>query len=325
MFGYGLRTAVAHWKAMRQFVALPRSFRTLVFYSEGPGDWPHLGPVIERLLHDHDAHVTYLTSGSDDPGLQLVHERFRTFDIGAGTVRTVLFRCIDCTHFVMTLPDLERFHLKRSVHPVHYVYLFHSLNSMHTIYRQGALDAYDTILCAGPHHVEEIRATEAAYGLRAKQLVEHGSTKLDSVLAQVRAPGSSARPHHERTVLVAPTWGESSLIEQPVGQEMLDILVRAGYRTVLRLHPMTGRRQPALVRALRQKYGEQSGVTLEEDMNATESWLRSDVMISDWSGAALEYAFALQKPVVFINTPPKVNNPEWERIAVRPFEEPLRI
>ena len=35
-------------------------------------------------------------------------------------------------------------------------------------------------------------------------------------------------------------------------------------------------------------------------MNAVDSWLRSDVMVSDWSGAALEYAFALQRPVVYV-------------------------
>jgi hypothetical protein len=43
-------------------------------------------------------------------------------------------------------------------------------------------------------------------------------------------------------------------------------------------------------------------------------------MISDWSGAALEYAFGLEKPVIFIDVPRKVNNPEYTNISAEPFE-----
>ena len=32
-------------------------------------------------------------------------------------------------------------------------------------------------------------------------------------------------------------------------------------------------------------------------------------MVSDWSGAALEYSFGLKKPVIFLDLPKKVNNP----------------
>ena len=31
-------------------------------------------------------------------------------------------------------------------------------------------------------------------------------------------------------------------------------------------------------------------------------------MISDWSGAAIEFAFATKRLVIFINTKPKINN-----------------
>ena len=130
----------------------------------------------------------------------------------------------------MTLPDLDQFWLKRSQHPVHYVYLFHSLNSTHAAYRRGAFDAYDTVLCVGPHHVAEIRATEARYGLREKELVEHGSVKLDTVLAEVASRGTETTTGGARRVLVAPSWGDCSLIERPVGTELVDVLLAADTR-----------------------------------------------------------------------------------------------
>ena len=37
-------------------------------------------------------------------------------------------------------------------------------------------------------------------------------------------------------------------------------------------------------------------------------------MISDWSGIAYEYAYTTKKPVLFINTPMKIMNPEYEKI-----------
>ena len=153
----------------------------------------------------------------------------------------------------MTLPDLDQLWLKRSAHPVHYVYLFHSMNSTHAAYRKDAFDAYDTVLCVGPHQVEEIRRAEERYGLpregarRARE--REARHRARRRLASLGAPTTRAGA---RQVLVAPSWGDCSLIERPVGIELARrARSRAGYRTVLRLHPMTVRRLPELVADLR--------------------------------------------------------------------------
>jgi len=311
-------------QAARDFSRLEPAFRDIVFYSEGAADWPHLGPVVEALLNEHGRKVSYLTSDPTDPGLRLEHELLRSFDVGSGTTRTVLFRKIECREFVMTIPDLQNMWLKRSVHPVHYTYVFHSTNSTHTSYRKGAFDHYDTIMCVGPHHVEEIRRTEALYGLKPKELVEAGSVKLDTVMRQFAGLPRRSEPNDPPEVLVAPTWGQGSMIEIPVGEEVLRMLLAAGFRTVLRLHPMTVRHHPDLPARLQATFADQPPFALEHDMSATESWLRSDVMVSDWSGAATEYAFALEKPVVFVDTPQKLRNSEWEAIGLPAIESRLR-
>jgi YidC/Oxa1 family membrane protein insertase len=315
---------LAERRALKDFESLPPERRDIVFYSEGAGDWPHLGAVVELLLSAHGRNVTYVSSDPSDPGLSLEHPNFWSCMVGSGTARTVLFARLECRHFVMTLPDLDSFWLKRSIHPVHYVYLFHSMNSTHASYRSGAFDAYDTVLCVGPYQVEEIRRRERARGLPAKELVEHGSVKLDSLLAEVGGRGAVEQGADPPRVLVAPSWGDCSLIEQPVGFELVDVLLAAGYPTTLRLHPMTVRRLPKLVDDIGRRYDGHAGFALEQDMNAVDSWLGASVMISDWSGAAIEYAFALQRPVIYINTPQKTVNPEWRAIELVPFEERIR-
>ena len=47
-------------------------------------------------------------------------------------------------------------------------------------------------------------------------------------------------------------------------------------------------------------------------------------MVSDWSGAALEYAFALNKLVIFCDVPRKVNNLNYQDIEIEPIEVSIR-
>ena len=48
------------------------------------------------------------------------------------------------------------------------------------------------------------------------------------------------------------------------------------------------------------------------------------MVITDWSGIAFEFAYATKKPCLFINTPKKVMNPEYDRIPCVPVEVSLR-
>jgi YidC/Oxa1 family membrane protein insertase len=47
-------------------------------------------------------------------------------------------------------------------------------------------------------------------------------------------------------------------------------------------------------------------------------------MISDWSGVATEYAYGREKPVLFIDLPPKVNNPAYRELGIEPLEAVVR-
>ena len=316
------------WSSLRRFNAVPNDQRAFVFYAESRADWAHLGPIVEELIGRHGRTVCYVTSEEHDPIFQRADSKLLTFYVGMGSTRTTFFRLVDARVVVMTLPDLETFHLKRSVHPVHYAYVFHSMVSTHMIYRPGAFDAYDTVFCVGPHHVAEIRRTESLDGLPPKHLVEHGYGRLDAILAERTDPGTAidavgADGPTRRRVLLAPSWGPGSFIESPVGAELVDRLLTADQDVVLRLHPMTVRHHPDLVDELNGRFGAR-GLTIETDMRDRRSLAASDIMVSDWSGAALEYAFGLERPVLFLDMPRKVNNPEYERLGIVPIEDSIR-
>jgi len=47
-------------------------------------------------------------------------------------------------------------------------------------------------------------------------------------------------------------------------------------------------------------------------------------MISDWSGVALEFAFTFERPVLYIDVPKKMHNPDFKNIPNIPIEVSIR-
>ncbi len=316
-----LPAIVRHISDAANLTRLPKAQRRLVFYSEGKTYWVHLKGLLQAVLELSDVAVCYVSSGADDPGLTYRHPQLRSFKIDEAAVRNWLFENIDCDLMVMTMPDLHRYQVKRSKHAVRYVYVQHSLVSLHMVYRTGAFDHYDIVFCAGPHHVTEMQALARQRQFEPKQLIEHGYARLDSIIrnAQPRQSTANTRPH----ILVAPSWGEHS-ISETLGAALIDALLAQDFHVTFRPHPQTVKFAGQKVQAIQHKHRADSRFELEVDIASEDSLHRSDLMICDWSGAALDYAFGLEKPVLFIDVPRKVNNPDYAALAIQPFEVAIR-
>jgi len=312
-----------HLLNVLRFMQLPKEQRRLTFYSEGKNYWPHLEGLVKEVLATSDIPVSYISSGVDDPGLFLEHPNYRTFKIDEGFVRNWLFENIDTDVMVMTMPDLHQYQVKRSKYQVHYVYVQHSLVSLHMVYRKGAFDHYDTIFCAGPHHVKEIRAMEAKYNLPPKNLVEHGYGRLDAIIEEAKIRPFVKKDKFLKHILIAPSWGQHGLIET-VGNQVVDHLIEHGFKVTLRPHPQTVKFAKDKIDAIMERHSQNPLFELEVNIANHESLHQSDLMISDWSGAAFDYAFGLNKPVLFIDVPRKVNNPDYEDLRIEPFEVEIR-
>jgi len=192
------------WRGMRAYQRLPASQRAITFYSEGPAYGVHMEPILDNLLDHSERAVAYLTSEPYDPILDRDHPQLSAFFIGAGSARTALFKALEPTVMVMSTPDLENMYLKRSIHPVHYVYVHHSLVSTHMVYNEGAFDHFDTIFCVGPHHEAETRAREKQTGLPPKEVFEHGYGRLDGIIEKTPTP-EPIDTNAQKRLLIAPS------------------------------------------------------------------------------------------------------------------------
>ena len=225
----------------------------------------------------------------------------------------------------MTMPDLQTFHIKRSkVKKVNYVYVFHSTVSTHLVYRKDAFDNFDTMLCVGNYQIKEILERESKKNLVPKKLIKCGYPRLDDLILQYdELEKFGSVKEVETQILIAPSWGENGLIETK-GEEIVNVLLDAGYNVILRPHPMTIKKSRKIIQRIKEKFGQNSNFHFEEDIRTFDSFYSSQCVISDWSGVSLEYAFTTKKPVLFMDIPKKMRNAEYEEISHIPLEITIR-
>lgn len=304
---------------MKRFFA-EENHKELVFYSEASGFYKYFQHFIEYILEHSDITVHYLTSDLGDQVFNIQRERFETYFCSSRGLITAFMK-MDCEILVMTMPDLETYHIKRSLvkKDIEYIYADHGEGSFHLMLRKGALDHFDTIFCYSRNHNEEVRATERVYQLPEKKLVDVGFGLFD-VLAenyQNMPELQKSRPQ----ILIAPSWQKDNLLEYCL-DGILEPLLCGAYHVILRPHPEFVKRFPGKLKQIADRYNSTPGgnFELQTDFSSNETVYQSDLVITDWSSIAQEFSFTTKKPSLFINTPMKVMNPEWRKIEIVPQE-----
>ena len=75
---------------------------------------------------------------------------------------------------------------------------------------------------------------------------------------------------------------------------------------------------------LKERFASNDKIEIQLDFSATDTVWKADLLITDWSDISMEYSFCTNKPVLFINTPMKIMNPEYDRIDVLPINIEIR-
>ncbi len=291
----------------------------LVFYSESSGFYKYYKGIIEYILKSTNIAVHYITSDPNDQvfAISQSQPQLKPYYIAEKRLITLMMK-LDCDVMVMTMPDIENFHIKRSYvrKDIEYVYVPHCIDSINMTMRTGAVDHYDSVLCVGKHQKEEITNTETVYGLPHKTLVDWGYTLLDEMRAQYAASAHEDKPG--KKILIAPSWQKDNIVDSCL-EEILDTLKGRGYQITVRPHPQEVRLKQAYMEQLEAKYAADRDVEIQTDFSSNSTVFEADLLITDWSGITYEYAFTTLRPVLFIDTPMKVMNPEYEKINTPPI------
>ena len=311
----------AELNEVKRFQDLEDYEKEIVFYSENKNSIFIFESLIKELITKYDKNICYVTSSKDE--LNFKNKKVKTFFIGEGIARTKFFLNLKTKILIMTMPDLETFHIKKSkVYPVHYVYIFHAMVSTHLVYRKNAFDHYDSILCVGQYQIDEIRNAEKIYNLKPKKLFPCGYTHLDNLIKK-NTEKKDENTKDNNQIIIAPSWGKTGLFETII-EEVVRELLDAKYKVILRPHPMTLKLSKKKITLIQKLFSTNPDFKLELDLPNFNSLLYSDIMISDWSGIALEFAFAFEKPILYIDVPKKIHNKDFKDISQIPIEESIR-
>lgn len=315
-------------KSLQEIQKLHDANQKIAFYAERGSDWNHYSKIINELINTYNTEVHYITSDHTDPILKNKHKNIFSYYIGYDKVRNVFFQTLQFKVFVTTMPDLGKFTFTRSPYDVHYSYVFSSLISSHMGYMHDAFDNYDSILCLGSHQFNEIKTLEQYYGLKQKAIIECGYGHLENILDAFEQESKNLKIKKEGIhVVIAPTYGQNSLLEIENGElclDLLDILAKANIEVSLRPHWMTINNNPSLISKIIERQKNCRTFKIENDLSSINSLISSDILISDLSGVALEYAFGFLKPVIYIDIPMRARNAEFEEINLPAFEVEMR-
>ena len=293
-----------------------------VIYSENNGFYKYFSETIDYILNNSNIVIHYVTSDPNDNVFNLAKEndRIKAYYIGEKKLIT-LFMKMDADIVLMTMPGLGNYQYKRSYvkKDIEYVYLCHGIVSLHMVTEKDYFNNYDTVLCVGQHQIDELRRIEELYKLPKKKLVPCGYGQLEMMERSYNKTEHKANAKPQ--VMIAPSWQEDNILDSCL-DSLLEELFDRGYKIIVRPHPEYVKRYGERLSSIVEKYKEHDSdeLVFELDFSSNETVYSSDVLITDWSGISLEYSFSTLKPCLFVNTPPKILNPDYEKVGLEPCE-----
>jgi len=281
--------------------------KDIVFHSDsGSVYWNTFKPILKEMEISGKKCV-YLTTSKDDPSLNENFKNIETKYIGEGIRALTYLNNIRANIVVTTTPQLDILKFKRSKWVKHYTYIPHSCTDV-GIYAKYAFDNFDSFLCVGNHQVKHLRDLEKKRGTKVKKLFHTGCTYFD-ILLKTKSNSSSLR--EKTTVLIAPTWGNNSLLTR-FGFDIIKPFLNEKYRVIIRPHPQMFISQKQLINKIKKQCNNYQDFVWDTKPTSDDSMNNSDVLISDLSSIIFDFSFIYKKPVICIDAPVLVSGLEVE-------------
>ena len=195
----------------------------IAIYTDHKRYWNVFEPLLDEFEKRHQK-VVYLTGSEDDPIFEKKYEYISGKFIGEGNKGFSKLNLLNATIVISSTPSLDIFQWKRSKNVDYYIHIPHAPNDI-TLYRMFGVDDYDALILSGKYQEEEIRQLEKLREYSPKDIALCGLPFMDEM--KKRLDNAEQLPPHDRTVLLAPSWGESS-IRSKYGEPFIDALISTG-------------------------------------------------------------------------------------------------
>ena len=276
-----------------------KGYMPYIIYSDSKRYWNVFRPVCD-IFEEKKIPLVYWTSSPDDPALSADYEYVKREFIGEVNKAVARLNMMNAGICLSTTPGLDVYQWKRSKNTKWYVHILHGLGDV-SGYRMFGVDYYDAVFLTAPYQYDEVRALEQVHNRPPKELPIAGLSYMDEMLKRKNSSQNIKDDKQDITVLVAPSWGSSSILCR-YGDEFIESLLKTGYRIIIRPHPQSLTSDKHIIDPLREKYSDNDQISWNFDNDNFNVLSESDIMISDFSGVIFDYAFIFDKPVIYADT-----------------------
>ena len=271
-----------------------------VIFSDSKRYWNVFKPVCDEF-ENRKIDVQYWTMSEDDPAFLEKYNHVKTLFIGEGNKAFSKLNIMNAGVVLATTPGLDVLQWKRSPNVGKYVHILHQPGDT-TFYRMFGLDHYDAVLISGEYEERQLREIEKLRGIPRRDTCLTGITYLDTMKARYEAlkkdTKDSGKSSGTKTVLLAPTWGETAILSR-FGERIISALVSTGYNIIIRPHPQSFESEKDLMNSLMSKFPESDKMHWNRDNDNFDVLSRSDIMITDFSGVMFDYALIFDRPFIY--------------------------
>ncbi len=266
----------------------------IAIFAESKRYWNTFEPILDEF-EKRKQKVVYLTCSKDDPVFGKNYKYISGEFIGEGNKAYSKLNLLNASVVLSSTPSLDVFQWKRSKNVDCYIHIPHMASDI-ILYRMFSVDHFDAIILPGKYQEEPLRQLEQIRKMEPRDMAVCGIPYMDEMKKRLEASGEV--PPHERTVLLAPTWGENGILSK-YGERLIDALVSTGYKVIVRPHPQSFTTEKEIIDRLTAKYNDPSKVEWNRDNDNFEVLRMSDILISDFSGVIFDFALVFNKPVIY--------------------------
>jgi len=263
----------------------------VVFYDRFAMHDSFTAPVIDRFL-ELQGRAFYFVAVKDHPALEKKRRKCEVFYVEREL--ELLFRYLRVAMLVTPTtaydPDAKNRHTKVA-------HIYHSPVSMHYIYGDNSFDSYDIFFAVGPHHTREFELLSELRGWIGKVSYPAGYPKIDNITRHYQTIRDTELTRVKTKIAFAPSWGKKNILRSH-GQAIIADLLKEGFEVVLRPHKHNFDFDREVIDKIVNSFNDQD-FTLDRELGFDKIYT-CDVLVSDWSGIAYEFAFATCKPVVSV-------------------------
>lgn len=275
---------------------------SFVIFSDSKRYWNIFKPVCDEF-EKRGVRLDYYTMSPDDPALSEEYSFIKASFIGTGNFAFAKLNVMKADVCLSTTPGLDVYQWKRSKNVKCYVHITHDICAI-TAYRMFGLDFYDSVLLPNELLISELREIEHLRGIHEKEVKVVGSVYIDELKKQYDNLNNTAFASGVKrniTVLVAPSWGESCILNR-FGSSFLSALKNTGFDVIVRPHPQSFTSDAKLMEELMNAFPEDEHFSWNRDNDNFEVMSKSDILISDFSGIVFDFAFTFGRPVIYADT-----------------------